>query len=178
MMPDISWQNLIEAENGEARGRLAGELLKQGITANVRSLVRIHKWLLSRCVTPEGTLSREDGFASICLLVTIGFTDTQTGHSYLKSLVESPFCQQIDADAMEAMAFEKKYWDGAWIFEKLKHSKTSALSYSCLYALQYKNVRQDFPDLYVELILPRLASQDAYERDLVEVIIDPGMAKG
>lgn len=119
-MPDICWQDLIEAENGETRGRLAGELLRQGITANVRTLVRIHKWLLSCCVTPEGTLSREDGFASICLLVTIGFKDTQTGHSYMKSLVDSPSCQQVDADAMEAMAFEKKQWDGLYILKNCR----------------------------------------------------------
>jgi hypothetical protein len=155
---------LLEAETEEARRWLAGDLLKQEIKANVRTLIKIHKWLLGFCVTPEGKLSSGDSFASVCLLVKIGFSDSRTGHLYLKSLVDSPPCQTIDADAMEAMAFEKKQWDGLYILENLQSSSCQAVKRSCLYALQYKKVHALFPEPYRDIVLPLLKHEDTWVR--------------
>lgn len=155
---------MLEAKTEEARQSLAGDLLKQEIKANVRILVKIHKWLLGLCLTPEGSLSSADRFASVCLLIKIGFSDSRTGHLYLKSLVDSPPCQTIDADAMEAMAFEKKQWEGLYILEKLQSSNCQAEKLSCLYALQYKSVHALFPALYRDICLPLLKHEDTHVR--------------
>ena len=162
---------MLEAESEEARQWLADDLLQQGVKANVRTLIKIHKWLLGFCVTPEGKLSNGDSFASVCLLVKIGLSDSRTGHLYLKSLVDSPPCQASDADAMEAMAFEKKQWDGLYILEKLQSSNCQAVKRSCLYALQYKSAHTHFPELYRDVVLPCLKHEDAYERALAVGVV-------
>lgn len=162
--PNIRWTDLLEAETEEARQSLAGDLLKQGIKANVRTLIKIHKWLLSFCLTPEGSLNKGDGFTSQCLLIKIGFSDSRTGHLYLKSLVDSPLCRASDADAMEAMAFEKKQWDGLYILDILQGSGSQAVKLSCLYALQYKNIHALFPALYRDIVLPLLKHEDSRAR--------------
>jgi hypothetical protein len=169
---------LLEAESEEARQRLVGDLLKQEIKANVRTLIKIHNWLLNFCLTPEVKLSSGDSFASVCLLVKIGFSDSRTGQLYLKSLVDSPPCQTSGADAMEAMAFEKKQWDGLFILEKLQGSGNQAVKRSCLYALQYKKVHALFPELYRDVVLPFLKHEDAWLRVFaVDVVCTDPQAK-
>lgn len=90
------------------------------------------------------------------LLLAFGFMDTKRSHAVLARLACESASHLVRADALEAMAFEKRFFDLDLVLPFLHETTSTPELLSALYAIQYTGYAKNRPDDARERLRPLL----------------------